>query len=189
VIRANDNIAWVRFDDGHLAPFDEQRLALSIHSVAERIGQADWWLAESIAAAVHVYATKCRKNSVIPSGEIAKIVASVLSMLGFEDLSVAYANNERRTAIHLGELAVRVGTAFELEFFRQLDRALGVVADRRLTVLKVDGLRACVMQLRGAERWTAGCRRFAEEIVEYVRERAARLRPLRATGLQLAVVE
>jgi hypothetical protein len=189
VIRANDSIAWVRFDDGHLAPFDEHRLAVSIQNVAERVGHADWWLAESIAAAVHVYATKCRKDGVIHSGEISQIVASVLSVLGFEDLSAAYGRNDRRTSIHLGELAARMEAAFELEFFRQLDRALDVAANRRLAVIQVDGLRACVMHLRGAQRWTAGCRRFAEEIVEYVRERVARLRPARAAGLRLAVVE
>jgi hypothetical protein len=188
VIRVNDDIAWVKFDDGHLAPFDEHRLALSIQSVAERVGQADWWLAESIAAAVHVYATRCRKNGVIPTGEIVEIVGSVLSTLGFNELAAAYTNNRRRVAIHLGDLARRVA-AFELEFFRQLDCALGAAADRRLSVLEVDGLRACVMQLRGAQRWTAGCRRFAEEIVEYVRERVVRLRPSQAAGLQLAVVE
>jgi len=189
MIWANDDVAWVRFDDGHLVPFDEHRLARSIQNIAERVGQADWWLAESIAAAVHLYATKCRKNGVIPSSEIAEIVASILSMLGFEDLSAAYAHHERRTSIHLGDLAGRVGAAFELEFFRQLDRALGVVTDHRLSVLKLDGLRSCVMHLRGAERWTAGCRRFAEEIVEHVRERVVRLRPSQATNLQLAVVE
>ena len=189
MICANNDIAWVKFDDGHLAPFDEHRLARSIQSVAERVGQADWWLAESIAAAVHVYATRCRKNGVIPSREIAEIVSSVLSMLGFDKLSAAYATDQRRVAIHLGDLAQRVGAAFELEFFRQLDCALGAAADRRLSVLEVDGLRACVMQLRGASRWTAGRRRFAEEIVEYVRERVARLRPSQAAGQQLAVVE
>jgi hypothetical protein len=189
MICVNGDIAWVKFEDGHLAPFDEQHLARSIHRVGERVGQADWWLAESIAAAVHVYATRCRKNGVISCCEIAEIVGSVLSMLGFEKLSAAYAHDRRRLAIHLGDLVQRVGAAFELEFFRQLDRALGAAADRRLAVLEVDGLRECVMQLRGAERWTAGCRRFAEEIIEYVRERVARLRPSRATGLQLAVVE
>ena len=189
MIRANDSIAWVRFDDGHLAPFDEHQLALSIQNVAERVGQADWWLAESIAAAVHVYATKCRRDGVIPSSEISEIVASVLSALGFEDLAAAYAKDERRMAIHLSDLATRVGAAFELDFFRQLDRALGVAANRRLAVLQVDGLRACVMHLRGAQRWTAGCRRFAEEIVEYVRERVTRLRPAQAIGLRVAVVE
>jgi len=189
VIRAQDNIAWVRFDDGHLAPFDEQRLALSIQSVAARLGDADWWLAESIAAAVHAFAVKCRSDSIIASNEIDDIVVTVLSMLGFKELSQAFARKRRRAEIHLGDLAGRVGAAFELEFFRQLDQALGAAADRRLSVLELDGLRTCVMHLRGARRWTESCRRFAEEIVAYVRERVARVRPTQAVRLQLAVVE
>jgi hypothetical protein len=189
MIRAHDDIAWVKFDDGHMVPFDERRLALSIQNVAERMGEADWWLAESIAAAIHAYAAKCLSNSIIASNEIADVVVSVLSVLGFKKLAQAYANQRRRAAIHLGELAGHVGAAFELEFFRQLDHALCAAADRRLSVLELDGLRTCVMQLRGGRRWTAGCRRFAEEIVEYVRERVARVRPAQAVCLQLAVVE
>jgi len=46
-----------------------------------------------------------------------------------------------------------------------------------------------VMQLRGARRWTVGCRELAEEIVDYVRERVARVRPAKAECLRLAVVE
>ena len=189
MIQAHSDIAWVKFDDGHLAPFDEQRLALSIQNVAERRGETDWWLAESIAAAVHAYAVKCHSNSIIACNEIADVVVSVLSMLGFKELARAYANQRRRAAIHLSDLAGHVGTAFELEFFRQLDHALCAAADHRLSVLEVDGLRTCVMQLRGARRWTAGCRQSAEEIVEYVRERVARVRPSQAVCLQLAVVE
>jgi hypothetical protein len=91
VIQARDSIAWVRFEDGHLAPFDEQRLALSIQSVAARLGDADWWLAESIAAAVHAFAVKCRTDQIIDSTDIADVVVSVLAMLGFKELSQAYA--------------------------------------------------------------------------------------------------
>ena len=189
MIRLQDNIAWVRFDDGHLAPFDEQELALSIQHVATRLGDADWWLAESIAAAVHAYAVKCRSDRIIPSSEIADIVVTVLSMLGFKEMSQAYAKKKRRAEIHLGDLVGHVGTAYELEFFRQLDDALHAAADQRLSVLEVVGLRTCVMHLRGAQRWTAGCRRCAEEIVDYVRERVTRLRPAEAVQLQLAVVE
>jgi hypothetical protein len=189
MIQLRDNIAWVKFADGRLVPFDEHRLALSIHKVAEHTGDSDWWLAESIAAAVHVYAVKSRSDGVIPSSEIAEIVATVLSTLGYQRVSEAYSGRTDHVAIHLNELAGRRSTAFELEFFQRLDRALGAAANRQFLVIKVDGLRACVMQLRGARRWTAGCRRFAEDIVDYVRERVARVRPPQAAGLKLAVVE
>ena len=189
MIKPLEDMAWVRFEDGHLAPFDEQRLALSIQDVAERAGHSDWWLAESVAAAVHAYAIKCRSDSVIPSREIVEIVVAVLATLGFEKISQAYAGHECGTAIHLNDLAARMGAAFELEFYRQLDRELAAASDRRLSLIEVDGLRACVMQLRGARRWNSGCRRLAEEIVEYVRERVARVRPAKAACLRLAVVE
>jgi hypothetical protein len=189
MIQALEDIVWVKFEDGHMAPFDEQRLALSIQTVAERAGHSDWWLAESVAAAVHAYAVKCRSDGVIPSREIVEIVTAVLATLGFEKISEAYAGHEHCAAIHLNDLAARMGAAFELEFFRQLDEALSAASDHRLSVIEVDGLRACVMQLRGARRWNSGCRKLAEEIVEYVRERVMRVRPAKAAGLKLAVVE
>jgi hypothetical protein len=189
MIQLQDDIVWVRFEDGRLAPFDEHRLALSIQEVAERAGHADWCLAESIAAAVHVYAVRSRTSGVIQSREITEIVAVVLSELGYGGISEAYAGTRNRAAIHLNELAGRMSAAFELEFFQQLDCALGAAANRRLLVLEVDGLRDCVMRLRGAQRWTAGCRKFAEDIVEHVRTRVARVRPRRAASLKLAVVE
>jgi hypothetical protein len=189
MIQPLEDIVWVKFDDGRLAPFDEQRLALSIQSVAERAGHSDWWLAESVAAAVHAYAVKCRSDHVIPSSEIVEIVVAVLATLGFQKISQAYAGHERSAAIHLNDLAARMGGAFELEFFRQLDHELKAASDHRLSVMEVDGLRACVMQLRGARRWNSGCRKLAEEIVGYVRERVVRVRPAQAASLKLAVVE
>lgn len=189
MIRALDNIAWVKLEDGRLAPFDEHELANSIQDAAARIGDADWWLAESIAAAVHAYAVKCRSDHIIDSGEIDDIVVTVLSMLGFKDLSRAFAKKQSHAEIRLVDLVPEVGTAFELDFFRQLDRALSAAADRQLSVLEIVGLRGCVMHLRGAQRWSEGCRQFAEEIVAYVRERVVRMRPVQAVRLQLAVVE
>ncbi len=157
--------------------------------MAERAGHSDWWLAESVAAAVHAYAIKCRSDGVIPSREIVEIVVAVLSTLGFEKISEAYAGDEHSAAIHLNDLAAPTGAAFELDFFRRLDVALEAAANHRLSAIEVDGLRACVMQLRGAQRWNSGCRQLAEEIVEYVRERVMRVRPAQAACLRLAVVE
>lgn len=189
MIQLQEDVVWVKFEDGHLAPFDEQRLALSIQQVAERVGSPDWWLAESVAAAVHVFVGRSRSDGVIQSSEIAEIVAAVLSTLGYENISRAYGSGTNRVAIQLNELMGRMNAALELEFFQRLDRALGAAASHRIQVMEVNGLRACVMQLRGTRRWTTGCRKLAEEIVEHVRERVVRVRPPRAACLRLAVVE
>jgi hypothetical protein len=189
MIQLHTDVLWVRAEDGRLVPFDEQRLAQSIQRVAENVGHSDWWLAESIAAAVHAFATKSRSEPVISSKEIAEIVATVLATLGYDWISEAYAGDANHVAIHLNELAWRTNAGFELEFFQQLDHALSAAANRRLVAMRIDGLRACVMQLRGARRWTAECRRLAEDIVEHVRGRVVRMRSPRAASLKLAVVE
>ncbi len=189
MIQLHSDVLWVRAEDGRLEPFDEQRLALSIQKAAEKVGHSDWWLAESIAAAVHAFAIKSRREQMIPSKEIAELVATVLATLGYDWISEAYAGTRNRVAIHLNELVWRATAGFELEFFQQLDHALSAAANRRLVAMRIDGLRACVMQLRGARRWTAECRRLAEDIVEHVRGRVARMRSPRAASLKLAVVE
>jgi hypothetical protein len=56
-------------------------------------------------------------------------------------------------------------------------------------MVRLCGLRACVMQLRGARRWGAGCRQLAEEIITHVRSRVSGLRPEGAEPLRLAVLE
>jgi hypothetical protein len=189
MIQLHSDVLWVRAEDGRLEPFDEHRLALSIQKAAENVGHSDWWLAESIAAAVHAFAIKSRREQMIQSKEIAELVATVLATLGYDWISEAYAGTRNRVAIHLNELVWRATAGFELEFFQQLDHALSAATNRRLVAMRIDGLRACVMQLRGARRWTAECRRLAEDIVEHVRGRVARMRSPRAASLKLAVVE
>ena len=73
--------------------------------------------------------------------------------------------------------------------FRGITKAFGHNAIYDGLVMEVNGLRACVMQLRGTQRWTTSCRKLAEEIVEHVRERVARVRPQQAACLRLAVME
>ena len=110
MIQLHSDVVWVRAEDGRLAPFDEQRLAQSIQKVAENVGQSDWWLAESIAAAVHAFAAKSRSDQIIPSKEIAEIVATVLATLGYDWISEAYPGDANRVAIHLNELVWRANT-------------------------------------------------------------------------------
>ncbi|HTS18213.1 MAG TPA: ATP cone domain-containing protein [Verrucomicrobiae bacterium] len=189
MIQLQEGVLWVEAADGRRTPFDEQQLALSIQKAAASVGQCDWWLAESIAAAVHAFGKQSRREPVITSREISEIVAAVLATLGYDWISEAYDGGVNRVAIHLNELVWRTDAAFELEFFRQLDRALGAATDHDLIAMRIDGLRACVMQLRGARRWTAECRRLAEEIVEHVRGRVAGMRTPEAASLKLAVME
>lgn len=189
MIQARDSLVWVRAENGELTPFDDERLAESIQGAAAAADHRDWWLAESIAGAIHLYAAECLRGRVIEVGEMTQIVADVLAMLGYADVSQAYARRGERTEIRLDEMVAQANGGFELGFFCQLDAALQAAADEDLSVVRVCGLRACVMRLRGAHRWGASCRQLAEDIVEYVRNRVSRVRSQHATALRLAVLE
>ena len=176
MIQLPDDLVWVRAEDDRLTPFDAGRLAKSI--------QGDSLLAESIAAAVELYARECLPRAVISADEIIAIVQSVLTMLGCEPAAQAYALRRCSAQIRLDELA-----GFELEFFRQLDTALGRAADEEMAHMELRGLRGCVMRLNGAQRWGQRCRVMAEEIIDFARTRAAQIRPPQSAALRLDVFE
>ena len=159
MIQLREDIAWVCAADGKRTPFDNQQL---ISSIQRAIG--DQLLAESIANAIYRYA--CDTNT-ISTAEIAKLVVTALTLFGLADCAKAYRYRDRFAEIRLDQLAG--SEAFELGFYRQLDHAL-----RNLTApaqLNLSGLRACVMRLRGAQRWGESCRTLADEIVGFVRDR------------------
>lgn len=70
----------------------------------------------------------------------------------------------------LGALAAEAGSSCELFFYprlreevrRQLETAQGLVL--------FSGLRPCVKQLAGAQRWSGRCRTLRDQIVSYLRE-------------------
>ena len=189
IVPHDNDAAWFAPAEGQPVPFDSGRLEGSIRSAAARAGHYDWWLAESIAAAVHLYATENAPQRTVAAGEVTAIVEALLERLGHSDVARAYSGRLELADIWLDEVAARAAGGFELGFYRQLDHALTVAAEDQTRTVRVMGLRSCVMQLRGDRRWSAGSRRFADEIVEYVRDRVVQLRPTQAAALDLAVLE
>jgi hypothetical protein len=167
-------VGWVKGRDGRWLAFDTARLENSIETAAESVGQPDWWLAGSIAAAVRLFVCEASPEHTNSADEIEEIVESVLSMLGYEEIARAYGLKQHRAEIRLDEMTYNAGAALELDFFQRLDAALAAAAEAQARLVQMRGLRACVMHLRGARRWSAGCRQLAEDIVSYVRARAAR---------------
>src|SRR2546427_11617463 len=116
MIQPCENIVWVRADDGRLTPFDTDRLTQSIQLACEFAGHHDLILAESVAAAVHLYACECERGRALHADEIARIVLEVLTMLTCDDIARAYVSRREWAEIRLDQM-----DGFELEFYRQLD--------------------------------------------------------------------
>jgi len=180
---------WVRGADGRARPFEELRLAASIHRAATAVGCQDWTLAEAVAIAVREFICRECESQMIDEVELVNVVTGVLGVLGYTEIAAAYQRRHRQAEIRLDQMTTEAGTVSELNFFAHLDGALRAARDEQLEVMTLWGLRTCVMRLRGAKRWNDACRRLAEEIVRHVRGRVSQVRPGGAGALRLAVVE
>lgn len=177
MIQLREDIAWVRRDDGRLTALDADRLAEELTAAAAVAGQTDWWMADAIATAVQQFVRDELADRVVPARELPNLVAVVLLALGHTAVAAAYTDRQRRAEIRLDDLATQSGGGFELAFYRQLNAVLDAATRERRAFLRMRGLRSCVMRLRGARHWSAGCRQLAEEIVGYVRQRLAHNEP------------
>lgn len=70
----------------------------------------------------------------------------------------------------LRRLASASGYGCELFFFPRLRDELRLQMQQKPRMLRFHGLRGCVKQLVGAQRWTPRCQLLEEQIVAYLRE-------------------
>ena len=70
---------------------------------------------------------------------------------------------------NLQELASSAGKGFELFFFPHLREEMKNKMEQSPRVLRFHGLRGCVKQLTGTERWTRNCQNLNDQIVDYLR--------------------
>ncbi|NQU10084.1 hypothetical protein HQ590_04795 [bacterium] len=189
MILVNDEIVWVEQADGRRVAFSAPRLANCIRRATDCWAEAGDDLAEWIAAAISDYGRRHAPQRTLTAAGIAEMVEAVLALLGFEDWAAAYRGRRGATVIHLDQLAGPAGDGFELAFYRDLDRALAAVLRQAADRVRLRGLRACVLRLRGRRRWGRRCRHLADEIVHHVYARAAAWRPGRPRSLRMAIEE
>lgn len=69
----------------------------------------------------------------------------------------------------LRQLASESGKAFELAFFPRLREEIDAQVRQSPQVIRFVGLRSCVKQLAGAQRWSSRCQNLNDQIVDYLR--------------------
>jgi hypothetical protein len=127
------------------------------------------------AAVLHYFKHELQRQSV-SVGEFAIALEKVLRSFG---LSV-YADHPSQphavsmpprvlesNLIDLASQATKEG--FELLFFPHLRQEMKRQLDQSPNVLRFHGLRDCVKQLAGADRWNHRCQRLHDQIVDYLR--------------------
>ena len=71
--------------------------------------------------------------------------------------------------LDLRQLACESGKGFELAFFNRLRAELRRGLDESPRLVRFTGLRGCVKQLVGAQRWSGRCQRLSDQIVADLR--------------------
>ena len=101
--------------------------------------------------------------------EFAAVLERALRAVGLSVLAEAGPASLRVRDSHLPELMESAGQSGELFFFPQLRLELQRRLEESPQIVRFDGLRPCVKQLAGANRWSPRCEDLSDQIVDYLR--------------------
>jgi hypothetical protein len=146
---------------------------VTVELIGEAVASLDRELVRNAAAAVlHYFKNELGKNYVTV-GEFTLALERVLRGFGLSVKSSNLQDNEAVTAkvaeSDLRQLACESGKGFELLFFPRLRDEVRVQLTQSPRLLRFTGLRSCVKQLTGAQRWTIRCQKLSDQIVEFLR--------------------
>ena len=124
---------------------------------------------EALKAIVHYFREEHEYSSVSVD-EFSCALSKVLQGFGFD---VVF-DEDPRVHLHiektdLRKLATLANACGELSFFQQLRKEVRTILRRSPHLIQCNGLRACVKQIVGADRWCSRCRRMHRQIVSYLR--------------------
>ena len=124
---------------------------------------------EALKAIVHYFREEHEYSSVSVD-EFSCALSKVLQGFGFD---VVF-DEDPRVHLHiektdLRKLATLANACGELSFFQQLRKEVRVILRRSPNIIQCNGLRDCVKQIVGADRWCSRCRRMHRQIVSYLR--------------------
>ena len=147
--------------------------------------QLDRHIVENAAAAVlHYFQHELQKTSVTLS-EFTQALELALRGMGLNVSCDSPAPTVRTREADLRVLACESGKVFELGFFGRLREEIRRGTEHSPHLLRFSGLRSCVKQLAGAQRWCPRCQRLSDQIVEYLRECLCHEQPSEPCGLMV----
>jgi hypothetical protein len=126
-------------------------------------------LRHAAASVFHYFKTELARETVTV-GEFAGALEKVLNNLGFKlHADTPELNSREILEADLCLIARESADSLELFFFPRLRDELRTQLRQSPRVLRFRGLRGCVKQLAGAQRWSNRCEKMQDQIVEYLR--------------------
>ncbi|HEY1490073.1 MAG TPA: hypothetical protein VGF90_03455 [Verrucomicrobiae bacterium] len=155
--------------NGESVPCSAEMITIEIAGNAQGLIDTEM-LRHAAASVFHYFKCEMERQSVTV-GEFALALEKVLRGFGL----TLYADTpppltDEHLADDLGRIARESSDSLELFFFPRLRDALRAQLRQSPRVLHFRGLRGCVKQLAGAQRWSARCEQMQEQVVGYLRE-------------------
>jgi len=155
--------------NGESVPCSAEMITIEIAGNSEGLIDTEM-LRHAAASVFHYFKCEMERQSVTV-GEFAVALEKVLRGFGL----TLYADEppplaDEPLAADLGRIARESADSLELFFFPRLRDALRAQLRQSPRVLHFRGLRGCVKQLAGAQRWSARCEKMQEQVVGYLRE-------------------
>jgi hypothetical protein len=152
---------------GESIPFSAEMI--SVELMGDAADKFDPEVIRHAAASVFHYFRHDLAREQVTVGEFAQALEKVLRGLGFK-VQPAEGSEIFPTTADLRALARESGDARELIFFPRLRNELRTqLQTAQQRVVRFRGLRGCVKQLAGAQRWSPRCESLQDQIVGYLR--------------------
>jgi hypothetical protein len=143
---------------------------MTIELVGQETSHIDSELLQHVTAAVVYYFKEELGRCSVTVGEFAEALELVLRQFGLSIRSPQPGESSTSVIVSdLRQLASESGKGFELVFFPRLRSELQKNLTGSPRVLRFHGLRGCVKQLAGAQRWSARCQELSDQIVDFLR--------------------
>jgi hypothetical protein len=130
---------------------------------------------EAAAAVVYYFRQELGRDNVSVE-EFSNALQKILCRLGYKvsspdpDTFDGADEFDEFAIANLPELATSAGKGCELFFFQRLRAELRTRLQTTPRVVRFQGLRSCVKQLAGRQRWCPRCQTLSDQIVDYLRE-------------------
>jgi hypothetical protein len=158
-----------QLSNGECVPFSAAMVSIELLGETAKVLDEDF--VRHAAHAVFHYFRVDMKREQVTVAEFSEALERVLRGLKLAEPAGVSAKAPAAVAeSDLCSLARESGESCELLFFPRLRDELRRHLGQQPRVVRFRGLRPCVKQLAGAQRWSLRCRSLQEQIVGYLRE-------------------
>ncbi len=171
-----------RMASGESEPFSADMVSIEVMGEASKWFNRDF--VDEVTKAVFHYFKHEQKRQSVSVGEFTETLERVLSGLNMAVGQPSAVDTTQGVAeFDLAYLAREACVGWELVFFPRLRQEVRQHVGKCARELRFKGLRNCVKQLLGAQRWGGRCRRLEEQVLSYIRACLSAERPAATCSL------